>query len=354
MNENQDDASPVYVTLTGMEVNIQDEIPKIRFEEDFKDSLLANLYSTVEFLKKELEEKNFIIKALLARENVVCLCSKNHSKFETRSEIETSCSDKCDDISNSTTLSNSHESNLNSTITDNCFESKNNSVDSNDSLNNKQLIDESSKEETNVKLTYQLNELRKGKHSEYIKLSNNDVNVNENCENNLDNNNHKWPKKTLLCISDSMLNQLDERILSKKGLNTKVRAFSGSNIKNMYNYMIPLLQKEPEYILLHVGTADAPFKSSEQILTELLQLKTHIETMLPGVIVIISQPIMRTDNMKANLTIQQLARKLDNLKIRILDNSNIGDVHLGRKGLHLNGRGTGRLALNIMSLIKQL
>ena len=122
----------------------------------------------------------------------------------------------------------------------------------------------------------------------------------------------------------------------------------------MYNYMIPLLKKELDYILLHVGTADAPFKNSEQILTELLQLKSHIESILPGVTVIISQPIMRTDNMKANLTIQQLVSKLNNLNIRILDNSNIYDVHLGRKGLHLNGRGTGRLALNIMSLIKQL
>ena len=35
---------------------------------NFKDQLLANLYATNEFLKKELEEKNYIIRALLHRE----------------------------------------------------------------------------------------------------------------------------------------------------------------------------------------------------------------------------------------------------------------------------------------------
>ena len=32
-------------------------------KDDFKDGLLANLYSTVEFLKKELEEKKYYEKS---------------------------------------------------------------------------------------------------------------------------------------------------------------------------------------------------------------------------------------------------------------------------------------------------
>ena len=63
---------------------------------------------------------------------------------------------------------------------------------------------------------------------------------------------------------------------------------------------------------------------------------------------------MRIDNAKAALTIKYVCEKLDNLNIYVLDNSNINENHLGRKRLHLNGRGTGRLAMNIMSLIKQL
>ena len=38
---------------------------------DFKDALLASLYSQVEFLRKEIEEKNLFIRTLLMRENDV-------------------------------------------------------------------------------------------------------------------------------------------------------------------------------------------------------------------------------------------------------------------------------------------
>ena len=58
---------------------------------------------------------------------------------------------------------------------------------------------------------------------------------------------------------------------------------------------------------------------------------------------------MRIDNAKAGLTIKYLCDKLDNLNIYVLDNSNINENHLGRKGLNLNGMGTGRLAMNIIS-----
>ena len=44
--------------------------------------------------------------------------------------------------------------------------------------------------------------------------------------------------------------------------------------------IITLHHKEPEFILLHVGTNDTLYKSSEEVLVELLQLKDHIESYL--------------------------------------------------------------------------
>ena len=55
----------------------------------------------------------------------------------------------------------------------------------------------------------------------------------------------------------------------------------------MYSYIDSLLKKEPDYILIHVDTNDASYKSSEFILTELLRLKSYIENALPGVIFIL-------------------------------------------------------------------
>ena len=67
-----------------------------------------------------------------------------------------------------------------------------------------------------------------------------------------------------------------------------------------------------------------------------------------------ASPEVLQSKMHPNYTINQLITKINNLNIKVMDNTNIHDKNLGKKGLHLNGRGTGKLALNIMSMIRQL
>ena len=67
--------------------------------------------------------------------------------------------------------------------------------------------------------------------------------------------------------------------------------------------------------------------------------------------VIISSPVLRTDNGKAMLTLKNLNKLMKELKINIIDNDNIKEQHLGRKGLHLNGKGTSRLAMNFIEML---
>ena len=44
----------------------------------------------------------------------------------------------------------------------------------------------------------------------------------------------------------------------------------------MYHYAIPLVEKKPENIILHLGTNDAPYKSDTDILKDLIELKDFI------------------------------------------------------------------------------
>ena len=150
-----------------------------------------------------------------------------------------------------------------------------------------------------------------------------------------------------------MMNQMEGPRLSNS-FNVKVKAIGGCTIEKMFSEINPMLQKEPDYIILNVGTNDSQRKSADQIVNELMKLKRHIENILPKCLVIISKPIMRTDIPKANLTIRYVNAKLNNLGILLLDNDNICEQHLGKKGLHLNKHGTSRLALNIISLLRQL
>ena len=93
-------------------------------------------------------------------------------------------------------------------------------------------------------------------------------------------------------------------------------------------------------MILHIGTNDAVSKTSDQILDEILDLKKHVENVVPGTNVIISKLIIRSDNPKANSISGNVNRKLVKLGINLLDHSNISLDDLGLKGLHLNEKGT--------------
>ena len=73
-----------------------------------------------------------------------------------------------------------------------------------------------------------------------------------------------------------------------------------------------------------------------------------------GCIVNISCPTNRFDNAKVQLTIANLRKKLSMLNREdVILNDNINSDHAGRKGLHLNERGSGRLAVNFMSHMRR-
>ena len=95
----------------------------------------------------------------------------------------------------------------------------------------------------------------------------------------------------------------------------KVRAFRG-----LYHDAIPLLEKNPSFVIVTVGTNDSVIKSSECVLIELLRVKKFTDYSSPGCEAIISCPTDRYDEPKAKLTILNLRRKLNNLKIPVFCN----------------------------------
>ena len=68
----------------------------------------------------------------------------------------------------------------------------------------------------------------------------------------------------------------------------------------------------------------------------------------------LSSPIDRLDDGKTALTIKRLNSLLSESSLDIIDNSNIGHGFLGIHGLHLNGHGAGKLALNFVKRIRSI
>ena len=163
------------------------------------------------------------------------------------------------------------------------------------------------------------------------------------------NDNNEFPKGTVVVVGDSIINQLTDEGLSGKTRNVKVFAYGGANTSDIKFQLMKIIPRKPSHIILHVATNNATLNTSRQICDDLLFLKFLIMEKLPDCGISISCPILRTDNSKANLTLVHLDRYLKALSINIIDNSNICEVHLGRKGLHLNGRGNKQLAANFIA-----
>ena len=80
---------------------------------------------------------------------------------------------------------------------------------------------------------------------------------------------------------------------------------------------------------------------------------SYIKIKNPECRIIISQPIRRTDNGKATLTLNSLNKFVAEFHLDKTDNSNIDDAScLGKRGLQLNNTGTGKLALNLIKVLK--
>ena len=121
----------------------------------------------------------------------------------------------------------------------------------------------------------------------------------------------------------------------------------------MEHYLIPIIQKNPSNIILHVGTNDAKnaFPNSPRQSFEVEGF--FVRDSLPTCRVFISTPTLRTDDGKAQITVRQLTKHLLQLKIDTINNNNINVRHLGGKGLHLNQSGSNLLSKNFVNAIQK-
>ena len=123
--------------------------------------------------------------------------------------------------------------------------------------------------------------------------------------------------------------------------------------RDLNDYIKPIIKNKPDYLILHVGTNDATTNSSRKIVDDLLMLKANISKQLPNCKIVFSKPTIRHDHGKANLTIGNVNKHLEILEFECIDSNNINAEHLGQKGLHLNPKGKGRLALNFLKQLRK-
>ena len=95
---------------------------------------------------------------------------------------------------------------------------------------------------------------------------------------------------------------------------------------------LPILERNPCRLILHVGTNNAKSCSSRETLDKLLKLKSFISEKCPQCQTIFSAPTIWLDKAKANLTVSQLANYLLQLKMMWWTIETLQTVALVEKG----------------------
>ena len=151
-----------------------------------------------------------------------------------------------------------------------------------------------------------------------------------------------------------MLNGIDDSRIKDEKFGVEIKYFSGAKVNDIAKRADDIVKKKPDCLILHVGTNNAPNMASNEIIDEILSLKLRLEKETPSTKIIISSPTVRTDHGKASLTVRNFNKHLKQLKIEIIDNENISNKDLGKKGLHLSKNGKIKFAKNLKSKLLDL
>ena len=165
-------------------------------------------------------------------------------------------------------------------------------------------------------------------------------------------NSEQWKKGTTLIVGDLLLVGLREAKLPRSK-RIKIRYFPNRKAEDLQYHLIPNLKKQPNNIIIHIGTNDSPYKTEDLIYKELVKVnETIIKFHLNCKNIVISSPIVQTDKKEANNILKKFNTILKQEERNAIFHNNISASHLHRDGLHLNLNGTIMLAGNLLSRIR--
>ena len=172
------------------------------------------------------------------------------------------------------------------------------------------------------------------KHKELFPTSKNEdpISILSNLsEPRMTNKQQTWKKGTTLIMGDSIWSGLREYKMSRRKT-IKVRTFPGATINDMKFFVVPLLKKKPDKVIIHVGTNDAPHFTPDEMFKNMKELRLLIQKMVPSAKII----IIRVDKANSDINNKKFISLLNSTYWDCIDHENIDESHLNEYGLHIN------------------
>ena len=163
-------------------------------------------------------------------------------------------------------------------------------------------------------------------------------------------------KKVVQILGDSIIKELKGNRLSTDETRVIIKSFPGATTNCMYDYVKPSKKFKVDAVVIHTGTNDLRKEEDpEEIAKNIINLAKNMYSDTTSVIV--SGIVGRNDQLqeKVDLANRTLESECRSRNIGFINNDNIDPASdLNRSKLHLNKRGTSKLAINFKNLIKKL
>ena len=102
-------------------------------------------------------------------------------------------------------------------------------------------------------------------------------------------------KRNTVIVGDSIIKYVKGWELSNPTQRVTVKSFSGANLEDMDDFINPILRKKPDQLVLHIGTSDLRRAESQVVAHGVINLAHKIEEQCPGIDIIVSGILTRTD-----------------------------------------------------------
>lgn len=171
------------------------------------------------------------------------------------------------------------------------------------------------------------------------------------------NQNHASTKSVII-LGDSTIKGIKWWKLPKndKGPRINIKSFPGCTVDDMESYMLPSLRKDPDEIILHVGTNDLKSMNPQQVAESVVNLADNIvqnskaKVSLSAILRRSDDPVLSDKVPKVNKVLKTFST---NRGWSFIDHNNIDHKSLNNRGLHLNQQGSSTLSKNFMAHINK-
>lgn len=149
-------------------------------------------------------------------------------------------------------------------------------------------------------------------------------------------------------IGDSIVSKLEGWKMSNKQHRINVRAFPGSRIEDMVDYIKPAIKSQPDNLILHVGANNLKKDTPQDIAENIVTLCEMVEKDSPNTKIAVSELTLRQDSQELNehrLSVNKILHSFARTRDwKVIKHEEIDGSSLNGRGLHLNRRGITNLA----------